>query len=84
MRKVRKPVVKLDNYPAYISQTTIRIPITGIGDPLLHDILHLLNEADYRLYFEESYYKVLEWEINTSHDDLLLKVEKENNNDRKI
>ena len=84
MRKIRKPVFKLDNYVAYLSQVEITIPIKGIGDPLVHDILHMIQEADYRIYFEESFYKVLEWEIDALKDVILLKMEEENNNDRKI
>ena len=85
MRKIRKPVFKLDNYVAYLSQVEITIPVKGIGDPLVHDILHMLQEADYRIYFEESFYKVLEWKIDTFSDSIVLKVEKENENDsRKV
>lgn len=81
MRGIRKPVFKLDNYVAYLSQVEITIPVKGIGDPLVHDILYMLQEADYRTYFEESFYKVLEWEIDTLRDVIVLKVEKENDND---
>lgn len=85
MRKIRKPVFKLDNYVAYLSQVEITIPVKGIGDPLVHDILYMLQEADYRIYFEESFYKVLEWKIDTFSDGIVLKVEKENENDsRKV
>lgn len=85
MRKIRKPVFKLDNYVAYLSHVEITIPVKGIGDPLVHDILHMIQEADYRIYFEESFYRVLEWKIDTFSDGIVLKVEKENNNDsRKV
>lgn len=80
----RKPVFKLDNYVAYLSQDEILIPVKGIGDPLVHDILYMLQEADYRIYFEESFYKVLEWKIDTLLNGIVLKVEKENENDRKV
>lgn len=82
--RVRKPVLKLDNYTAYMSQEHIEIPVMGIGDPLVYDLLYMLKEADYRIYFEESFYKVLEWEIDTLKDVILLKMEKENNNVRKV
>lgn len=84
MSGIRKPVFKLDNYVAYLSQAEITIPVKGIGDPLVHDILYMLQEADYRIYFEESFYRVLEWKIDTFSDGVVLKVEKENENDRKI
>lgn len=91
--KKRKPVVQLDNFTAYISSvgthklnnpvTDISVPIKGVGDTLVHDLLYMLHESGGRLYFEESFYLLKEWEINTETDVLILKVERESYNDRK-
>lgn len=91
--KKRKPVVQLDNFTAYISSvgtyehnnpiTDISVPIKGVGDTLVHDLLYMLHESGGRLYFEESFYLLKEWKIDTETDVLTLKVERESYNDRK-
>lgn len=63
---MRKPLVRLDNYEAYMSGNVIELPIDNVYDPFVHDLIRMINESDGLIYFEERYFTVVDYKITRS------------------
>lgn len=55
---MRTPVLKLDNYEAYMNNDTIELPVSSIRDAFVYDITYALDNAQGNVYFEGCKYHI--------------------------
>lgn len=55
---MRTPVLKLDNYEAYMNNRSIELPISSIRDAFVYDITYALDNAKGNVYFEGGKYHI--------------------------
>ena len=73
---MRKPIVKLDNYEAYMSGNTIELPIDNLYDPFVYEFTHMIDNSDGLIYFEERYYSVIDYKISKTRIKLNIEEHK--------
>lgn len=60
---MRKPIVRLDKYEAYLYNNVIEVPVDNVYDPFVHDLIRMINDSDGLIYFEERYFSVVDYKI---------------------